>query len=256
MFIDRSLLRYGDKDLYTHKTGKGISIHFSPGNVPLQCLYTWASAFITGNVSVVRISTRVSDADLSLIRNIANFLTKYGVRDVFLFNISADLYSTALSPFAAVRLKWGSDKIVEKIRLKPTKLNCLDLCFGNKVSALLLASNSLGNIYQSDKDKDALANTLFFQDSMACTSPSSIYILSNGNESDELISRFWSLVKDIYLSSKYEQNWDFSKASIKCLSLQKKVINENHLAPVCQVHDTPITFSNTRSLIITPIDAF
>ena len=64
----------------------------------------------------------------------------------------------------------------------------------------------------------------------------------------------FDLLKNMYLNSKYEKEWDLSKASLKCLLMQKLVING--APPVYEIANTPLSFSDTRHLSNTPLMHF
>ena len=63
----RSLLKINFVEKYPiNSFGLGIVVHYGPGNLPINSIYSWITGFICGNINIVRSSTKTTS---STIRN-------------------------------------------------------------------------------------------------------------------------------------------------------------------------------------------
>ena len=64
----RTLLRINFAKKYsTNSYALGIVVHYGPGNLPINSIYSWITGFICGNINVVRSSTKTTNQQLEII---------------------------------------------------------------------------------------------------------------------------------------------------------------------------------------------
>lgn len=156
--------------------GRGVVFHVTPGNVPMNFAYSLATGLLTGNINIVKVSSRTFDQvdifieHLNLVLEDPSysiwrrriFLLRYGhIREI----------NDVLSSMCDVRIIWGGDKSVNEIRKSPLKPKSYDLVFADRFSFCAIKSTE----YLSSLSKERIAtnfyNDSYLLDQNACTSP-------------------------------------------------------------------------------------
>ncbi len=179
--------------------GRGMALHIPPGNVPLNFAYSLAGGLLAGNSNAVKLpSGSFPQADLfcrvlsELLASSHTALRPY----VVCFRCGHDSpVLAALSDACAVRLIWGGDETIARLRRLPLSPRAVELTFANRYSLCVIRSEA----WLSAPDKETLAARFFqdayWSDQMACTAPRAVLWL--GDRTQEARLDFWTRVSSI-----------------------------------------------------------
>ncbi len=156
---------------------RGLVFHVPPSNVDTIFVYSWLLAVLTGNINLIRISSRESAQTNILIRilqdAVANRPEEIRNATTIVQYPRDESINGALSLACDVRVVWGGDATVESFRKLPLSPHGKDLAFPDRYSFAAIRSDAYSNL--GDEQRDALAqnffNDTFWFDQMACSSP-------------------------------------------------------------------------------------
>jgi len=176
--------------------GRGLALHITPGNVPLNFAYSLAAGLLAGNANAVRLpSGRFPQAELFLCTLEQLLSVKHAALRPYAVCFRCGHDSSVLSAVSAacaVRVIWGGDETVAQIRRLPLPPRAVELTFADRYSACVMD----GDAYLAAGNRDILAR-LFFQDAywgdqLACTAPRAVLWL--GGRTGEARADFWPRV--------------------------------------------------------------
>ena len=158
---------------------RGTIFQIAPANVDTLFAYMWSLALLTGNRSIVRLSSRSSPQAELLLDTIGRILAGYArvaegnrfVRYVHDAGLTAQ-FSLACD----LRVVWGGDETVNTVRRLPLPPHARDLVFPDRYSfcavkaAAYLATNTAGR----DRVAHDFCNDVLWFDQMACSSPRTV----------------------------------------------------------------------------------
>jgi hypothetical protein len=159
--------------------GRGIAFHLPPENVETIFLYSWAIAFLTGNVNVVRLPTTINETITAALDALMRLLNGAGFTDTFIsYGKSPDINSR-LSRLADIRMIWGGDEKAQAFESMPLRIDGKGIVFPERYSYCVLDGNWL--LHASDVEYSAVArglyNDIFTFNQMACSSPHIIHVV-------------------------------------------------------------------------------
>jgi hypothetical protein len=158
---------------------RGLAFHLPPSNVDTLFVYSLMASFLVGNSNLVRVSRdRLSDQVELLCDVLREVLAddRFGqlANELTVISYGHEPEPTeAVSREADVRLLWGGDDTVERVRSLSTSADTHDLMFGDRFSfAVLRPAAILG---ADEASRQALAERLFndayWFDQLGCASP-------------------------------------------------------------------------------------
>lgn len=156
---------------------RGIVFHIPPANVDTIFVYSWLLSALTGNVNVIRLSERPVPAVDILCRLMRTVLKgrSHAVREattVVRYGHESEI-TAALSSISDVRVVWGGDATVSRIRQIPLPPHGKELTFPDRKSLSILQAGRYLEL--SEEEAQHLAerffNDAFWFDQMACSSP-------------------------------------------------------------------------------------
>lgn len=157
---------------------KGLAVHWIAGNVPTLGFLSLILGIITKNKNIVRLPSFSKNVLIDLLKefkkidNVAQkivnniLILKYDKKDVKI--------SEKLSKIADTKVIWGGDEVCETLKNLPTKLDCDNLIFSNKISFIIVDKDTLKkntNLFIKKITRDIL---IF--DQKACASPHTIFL--------------------------------------------------------------------------------
>lgn len=162
----------------TRLAPRGLVFHVPPANVDTMFVYSWLFSLLTGNASVIRLSSRESPLTAILCRLLSETLSAGRFSELRL-GLAVVAYGHEEEPTAAfskacdLRVLWGGDEAVNSIRAFPLKPRARDLTFPDRWSFcamdaakfLALSETAAGKLTQ------AFYNDSFWFDQRACSSP-------------------------------------------------------------------------------------
>lgn len=183
------------------RLGRGVVFHVAPSNVPLLFAYSLVASLLAGNANIVRLSSRTP------VLNLPDLADPAGSADRICASMHRLLETdfVALRPYVAclryehnepdrqgltdrlsalcdVRMIWGGDETIRRIRTSPLKPRATELCFADRFSVCAIRSSA----WLEAPDKDALTRRFYadayLYDQNACTAPQLVLWL---DESDE-----------------------------------------------------------------------
>lgn len=181
------------------RSPRGLALHIAPGNVDTMFLYSALLSVLAGNVNIVRVSGRESDALALLLRllNEALATVPEAVRACLLIvRYPAEKpINDALSAHVDVRVIWGGDDTVREVRTSPLPPHASELTFPSKVSAAVIdaAAWAVAPDRQEQARRFALDAVTFGQ--QACSSPLALFWRGDAGSVTAAQAAFWPLVE-------------------------------------------------------------
>ncbi len=194
-------LRAGCGDL-SGRLGRGLVFHIAPGNVPVNFAYSLVSALLAGNANVVKASSRnfaqteiVCEAMRTLLRGAHAALLPYV--NVVEYPREAQRMTEEFSALCDVRVIWGGDETIRRVRQAPLPPRAFDVTFTDRWSLLVADARAV-----AEMDEPSLAaaaqgfyNDAYLFDQNACTAPRLVYWLGEGESLAAAQERFWRAVR-------------------------------------------------------------
>lgn len=201
--------------------GRGLAFHIAPSNVDSVFMYSWLLSLLAGNVNVVRLSQKSSAAQTFLITVLAQTLAEevgkpVRNRIVLLTYPHDDTITSALSEACQVRVVWGGDATVRKLRAVPLRPTATEICFPDRFSACAIDSEALLRL-----DETALAhlagrfyNDTFWFKQQACSSPRLVAWIGTPDRIDVARARFWTAFEQMLVRRQPENTEAMSFARV------------------------------------------
>jgi hypothetical protein len=185
---------------FSQRLGRGVSFHIAPSNVPLNFAYSLIAGLLSGNHSIVRVSSKHFPQTELLIRLIKETLPKdfqdYVVIVKYPRNKDINDY---FSSYAQVRIVWGGDQTIQELRRSPLPIRSKDIVFADRFSILLIDSDE----YVKANDHALIAkgfyNDTYLFDQNACTSPR--MVIWTGQSIEEAKHLFWNQLLSLVLAN-------------------------------------------------------
>jgi len=184
-------------------TPRGLVFHIPPSNVDTIFLYSWALAFLTGNSSIVRLSGRKSLQSTISIRILEEVLAASTHADLSGGSVLVEYghdpaITAAISAAVDVRVIWGGDETIRRIRDAPIAPHAKDLGFPDRSS--LAAFNAAAWLELAPEAKQDLVER-FFNDTywfhqMACSSPRIVAWSGEASLCAAASREFWLMLRD------------------------------------------------------------
>ena len=200
------------RDLYKKddevRLGRGIVFHIAPGNVPVNFGYTLVAGMLAGNNNIVRVSSKeYPQVDLIVehLRKLAQdeSWAEFSQRNALVRYDHQSDATSFLSSFADVRVIWGGNETIKKVRESALPPRSFDICFAERYS--ICAINPDAIIIANEAEMRALAerfyNDTYLFDQNACSAPHIVF-WKNAVCLDQAKEKFWSAVHGI-VSQKY-----------------------------------------------------
>ena len=176
--------------------GRGLVLHFTPSNVPLNFAYSLVAASLAGNHSIIRLSsTSFVQADVFirlLNENFNDQENKVPKESINIVRYEKNNDITAeITSWADVRVIWGSDTTIDKLRESQLPARSYDITFANRFSFCVVDAEYYCNLDLDQRFASDFYNDTLFYDQNACTSPRLIYWLGKQEFIEKAKNRFW-----------------------------------------------------------------
>ena len=203
IYLKNKLKRKGGVEV-----GRGIIFHIAPSNVPVNFAYSLITGLLSGNINIVKVPSKdfkqveiIIDAinylyENQMYKSVSNkiFLIKYD-RD----NDEATKY---FSSICNVRMIWGGDESIRRIRKHALSPRAFDVTFSDRYSLCVINADSYITEKNPYKIAEGFYNDTYLFDQNACTSPHLIVWLGSKQNVKKSQSVFWNslytLVKEKY----------------------------------------------------------
>lgn len=172
---------------------RGLVFHVPPANVGTLFIYPLLASVLVGNVNVVRVSRDRPAAQVALLCEMLRLVLDEDrfaeLRDelaVLAYGHESEP-TAAISLAADVRLLWGGDQTIERLRAVPIGPGAHELTFGDRFSFAVLRPEAVCDA--DEPSRAALARQLFndayWFDQLACASPRVLIWVGEAAASDE-----------------------------------------------------------------------
>ncbi|MEZ8688554.1 acyl-CoA reductase [Vibrio splendidus] len=232
-------------------SGRGISLHFTPSNVPLNFAYSLFSALLAGNICLIRMSSKDFPQANVLNRVFRELLSEERFERlrarIAIFKYAHDPEVTRyLTELCDIRVIWGSDETIHELRTFSLQAKAYDITFPDRHSICVIDAEN----YLKSSNAYAVAlrfynDTLFF-DQNACTSPRLLYWVGEETTVQQAQDRFWGAFEQISQEKGYsnQNNMIVDKMVAACsaaIELEGCVVrHREHIACRISVEQLPI----------------
>lgn len=176
---------------------RGLVFHIPPGNVDTIFVYSWLLSALAGNRNIIRLSSREAPQAAILLRLWRETLQSVpSLRSntmVLTYGHDTDI-TQALSMTCDVRVIWGGDRTVAKIRETTLRPHAREITFPDRYSLAVLSVPRYLEL--SDPEAEKLAanffNDAYWFDQMACSSPETLIWCGDAETSVRAADRFWT----------------------------------------------------------------
>ncbi|WP_165046215.1 acyl-CoA reductase [Adlercreutzia sp. ZJ138] len=184
-----------DRSAFSHNLGRGLAFHIAPSNVPVNFAFSWAFSLIAGNSNIVRVPSKAFPQIDIICRAIDSAMVELDDdRSIFVRYPSSGSATAALSAIADVRVIWGGNETVSRIRVMPSKPRCIDVAFADRFSIAYIDPTEVLRLDDSGLERLSLSfyNDTYLMDQNACSSPVTVVWKGDCLEARE---RFWTAVR-------------------------------------------------------------
>lgn len=191
------------------RLGRGILFHIAPSNVPINFGYSLVAGLLSGNINIVRVSSKQFPQVDLIIKHLYEIL-KSKLYDEVARRIVLVCYdrtsdaSAYFSSIANVRVIWGGDTTIATIRQNALPARSFDVCFADRYSIAAIDPAAIMSATDVEMKRlaEAFYNDTYLFDQNACSAPHTIFWLS-ADCLEVARERFWNTFHD-YVSSKYQ----------------------------------------------------
>lgn len=173
----------------------GMVLHITPANVDTMFVYSWALSFLAGNANIVRLTSRTSP----LMDDLLGLLDDVGTRhqeamsgNWFVAYEHDDRVTTALSAACDLRIVWGGDETVRRLRAVPLNPHAAERSFASKRSLSVFDAAAYLRAAAGERRQlaDRMATDILPFGQMACSSPHQVYWVGEALVATEAIGSF------------------------------------------------------------------
>jgi len=153
---------------------RGLAFHIVPSNVDTIFIYSLFLSMFCGNSNVVRLSSQFNPQVEVLIRVLNESLAVFPNLAERMLLIRYDHSAEITDYFSSVcdlRMIWGGDETIRRIRQSPISPSAKELTFADKFSLGVLHAQTYNNYEQKEKLITAFYNDSYWFNQMACSSP-------------------------------------------------------------------------------------
>lgn len=158
---------------------RGLAFHLPPTNVDTLFVYSLMASFLVGNLNVVRVSRNRPTEQVALLCEVLRAVLAEDRFAEFSDELAVVSYAHEAEPTAAVskeadvRLLWGGDETIDRLRPVPISAGAHDLTFGDRFSFAVLRPEA---VLEADHESrytlaERLFNDAYWFDQLACSSP-------------------------------------------------------------------------------------
>ena len=182
------------------RLGLGLIFHIAPSNVPVNFAYSMVAGLLAGNTNVVRVSQKpFPQVDL-----IVKHMREIGMHRVAVVRYPHESNANEVfSADCAVRVIWGGDATIARIRECTLPARSFDICFADRYSIAVINSDKI--ITENCKlIAEHFYNDTYLFDQNACSAPH--LVVWTGSHVEEAKQLFWDAVQHVA-----EQKYQFQE---------------------------------------------
>ena len=199
--------------------GRGLALHITPTNMPMNFAYSWTYALLSGCPSIVRVTSRNYEQANIFLKALDYFCYDRGWREIqeqssFIEYDKASINITqSISKICFVRLIWGGDQTIRTIKSIESSSRCCDITFPSRYSCALINANHVCRIGDDDLSKivNNFYNDAFIMDQNACSSPHIVIWHGNPKGTTKASERIWGQLEKTLILKLYNPKSGYNK---------------------------------------------
>ena len=179
-----------------------MAFHIAPSNVAVNFAYSFATALLAGNSSIVRLPSKYFPQTELIIEAIRTVLEEHSAlkdRICMVRYGHEKEVNGRFSSLADIRIIWGGDSTIREIRSSPLRPRAKEIAFADRFSVAVID----GDAYMQGEwgaIAKAFYDDTYLTDQNACTSPR--IVVWTGERIEEAMERFWQEIHD-YAQARY-----------------------------------------------------
>jgi hypothetical protein len=183
-----------------NRLGRGFAFHIAPSNVPVNFAFSYVFSLLAGNATLVRCPSKAFEqveVVLDGLRKAFEAHPEIERRSALVTYPAAGDTTAFLSNVSDVRVIWGGDATVAKVRAMPSKPRCVDVAFSDRYSIALFDAVAVSALDDSSLGELAknFYNDTYLMDQNACSSPQTILWVGSDAEIKAAKKLFWGAVE-------------------------------------------------------------
>lgn len=199
----KNILTYKKKYLFDKiRIGRGLIFHICPSNVPTNFFYSFVFGLLSGNSNIVKLpkkdflETKIILGTLNKIFKLRKY-KMYKKLNYFIKIDKEDPLIAQISNICNVRMIWGGDETINKLRKICIPERSIDLVFPDRYSFSLINISEYERLKKHHKK--ILAKKFFYDTYLmnqgACNSPHVVFWI--GKKKKDIIDIFWKNILEI-----------------------------------------------------------
>lgn len=173
----------------------GMVLHITPANVDTMFVYSWALSFLAGNANIVRLTSRTSPLMGDLLELLGDIAVRHSEAmrgNWFVAYEHDDRVTAALSAACDLRIVWGGDETVRRLRAIPLNPHAGERSFASKRSLSVIDAGSYLNASAPARRQlaEKMSADILPFGQMACSSPHQVYWVGDAAPAAEAIRSF------------------------------------------------------------------
>lgn len=186
----------------SHRQGRGLVFHITPGNVPINFAYSLVTGLLSGNANIVRLPSKKFEQVEFLISKINLIIDENSHSDVrerfaLIRYPKEKSINDYFSERCDARIIWGGNRSINEIRNSQIPAKSNEITFADRFS--FSAINSVEYLKSEEKIKIAQGfyNDTYLFDQNACTAPHLITWIGDEKSSIEASLIFWKNIETL-----------------------------------------------------------
>ncbi len=189
---------------------RGAVFHIAPANVETMFVYSWILSLLVGNANIVRLPSKQSPALNLLFKDIQKTLDDPRFEDIkattcLLSYGHEENITAAISESVDVRILWGGDATINKLRQYPLQPSAKELTFADRFaySAIYAAMYLKADEREKMNIVRLFYNDMYWYDQQACSSPRAIFWCGSKVEIAAASEEFYRQMHRLVQEKKY-----------------------------------------------------
>lgn len=186
------------------RIGRGLVFHIAPSNVPINFAYSLVFGMLSGNVNIVRTSSKEFpqvEIVCECINKVIHKKYKELEKQISIVKYKANKEITDYySGICNARIIWGGDNTIKEIRKSAIRPRSIEVNFADRYSFGIINPESVLNADKTEIKKLAVDfyNDTYLMDQNACSTPHMLFWKkTNGISTQESAVRFWNAVYEV-----------------------------------------------------------
>ena len=186
---------------------RGTVFHIPPANVDTLFVYSWVLSTLVGNRNIVRLSSRATDQSHLIVDTIGEVLLEHPsiAESSIMINYGHDDDITAMISSACdVRVIWGGDATVNRIRSIPLPAHASELVFADRFSMAALGISAYEALPGEKRSRlaELFFNDAYWFDQLGCSSPR-LLLWVGDDDPQAAATDFYKRVREIASEKSY-----------------------------------------------------